>query len=698
MRRTPVVACAPMRTVTVVIPVHNNADLVCACIASCARHIHARHTILVMDDGSDPQESDRIRDCTRALRNVRFVRNTAAVGFVQTCNKAVLELDTTDNDVLLLNSDTIVTEGFLEEMLACLYASERHASCSPRSNNATICNVPLYRSRDYTAHESEACWQRLKDLLPRYTIVPTSVGFCMLLKRELIRRFGLFDKAYGHGYQEENDWCRRVNRMGFSAILSNRAFVFHAGAASFGRTRKQELTARNSGLLRRRYPEYEQAVREYGEHYLPAAEYFGEVLSAPQARPQILIDLSHLHAAYNGTSEYICTLLPLLAARTEDRWDLWILVPKRSDEFFGFSGRFARVVHTEDLPLPQKFDLSFTPQQLFTLDHAQLLNRLAVRIVITIHDVIALRCGQLHTSTHEWAMRTMLRYADGIVAISDSSLHDTQAYFRTIVENRPSLRTRTIRHGCMEPQTLSPHEFPPAPFSTPFVFVVGNRYSHKAVQDAVACLPTHIPAVILGGNYTRDKRGNRLFLQSGHLTQQHMQALYAQCAAVIFPSQYEGFGLPLLHAAAHGKYVITCDTDVNREIARTMDIATNLLLFRTFGEIPARIATALASPPPPAPPHTRTWDDVAAETDAFLAEILAAPPDMRVIDERFSTYIALENALPHALKNALPHAPKNTIFRRLRQSAASYAGRILAPYPRVKERLASIADAVGLLP
>ncbi len=685
------VSCAPMHNVTIVIPVHNSIDIACECVASCARSIDPRHTILVVDDGSEEPESRRLRELVDTLPNGRFARNEKAIGFVQSCNKAVLELDATENDILLLNSDTIVTEGFLEEMLACLYESERHAACSPRSDNATLCSIPLHRSRPFTARESETCWQQLKEYLPRYTLVPTGVGFCLLLRRDLIRRFGLFDEAYGLGYHEENDWCRRVNRMGFSTILSNRAFVFHKGTASFGSAVKKELSERNAHLLHERFPEYERLVQEYADRLLPAAEHFGEVIGKSETRPQVLIDLSHLSAAYNGTSEYVQYLLPRLIARHKDTWDLFVLVTKHGDEFFSFSSRFERVLHTEHLPPGKRFDLAFTPHQIFSLDHVLLLNRLAVKTVINVHDVIALRCGQLHTLDHEWAMRLMFKHADGIVSVSDDSLRDAKTYFGERIGNRQGLRTKTILHGF--PETIPATDLPAAPFSDPFVLLVGNHFEHKAVQQAAAHIPHDMPAVILGGKQVPGPQGNHLVLRSGNLSEHQMHSLYAQCAVVLFPSQYEGFGMPLLHAAANGKPIIVCETDVNRSIARRMGIELNLLPFRSFAEIPLLLTRAMNAAPIPLPVHTRGWDDAAAETALFLQEILAMPLNSTALEERFSSLMMLE----HVRVDAQNRRGLN-IVRRMHQQTASFVGRSLKQYPLLKRRLALVAAFFRLLP
>jgi glycosyltransferase involved in cell wall biosynthesis len=53
----------------------------------------------------------------------------------------------------------------------------------------------------------------------------------------------------------------------------------------------------------------------------------------------------------------------------------------------------------------------------------------------------------------------------------------------------------------------------------------------------------------------------------GHLSDDHLAQLYATCTVFIWPSFYEGFGLPVHEALAAGAPVLCADTPVNREIA-----------------------------------------------------------------------------------------------------------------------------------
>jgi GT2 family glycosyltransferase len=71
-----------------------------------------------------------------------------------------------------------------------------------------------------------------------YPDVVTAVGFCLLITRATLERFGTFDEIYGDGYCEESDYCMRITAEGFRTVVADDAFVYHRGGASFGKSRE----------------------------------------------------------------------------------------------------------------------------------------------------------------------------------------------------------------------------------------------------------------------------------------------------------------------------------------------------------------------------------------------------------------------------------------------------------------------------
>src|SRR5690606_10064751 len=108
--------------------------------------------------------------------------------------------------------------------------SDRIAAVCPLSNNGTLCSVPTFGVSG--PEEGVAALPGALGQMPEWTELPTGNGFCMLLRDSAKAALGLFDPAFGRGYNEENDWCQRARALGMVIARANRAFVFHRGEVS----------------------------------------------------------------------------------------------------------------------------------------------------------------------------------------------------------------------------------------------------------------------------------------------------------------------------------------------------------------------------------------------------------------------------------------------------------------------------------
>lgn len=257
-----------LKRVTIIVPVYGDWPSLSECIESLKSHLNHSKTdvILANDRGPEWLEiENNILNSIEGQKNFKYVLNPDNLGFIGNCNRAVFEIDKTDNDVLLLNSDTKVTAGFVEEMLAVLYSDDRVGVVSPRSNNATLATIPLRAAsqKGIEQEQSYSLWRSIKGSLSRSVEVPVAHGFCMLIRRGCIEQFGLFDPLFGKGYGEEVDFCQRIRRGGYRCMLANHAYVFHQEAKSFSLETKAKLLEENNKIIWKRYPNYRQEVRDY---------------------------------------------------------------------------------------------------------------------------------------------------------------------------------------------------------------------------------------------------------------------------------------------------------------------------------------------------------------------------------------------------------------------------------------------------
>ncbi len=238
--------------------------------------------LLVNDCGPDADAIERsLLSLIENRAGFRYERNPRNLGFVGTCNRAAFELDLSGNDLLLLNSDTVVTPGWLEELAAVLHVDPSHGVVCARSTHATIASMP-FRLQDpgatRTLARSTEVLAMVGDRLPRYSYPPVAMGFCFLIRRDLIDRFGLFDEIFAPGYGEENDFCLRIGRAGFRSVMAHRALVAHEGARSFLDIRRARLRADHERILVKRHPDYPARVRDYLWCEVDPIDAFADVL------------------------------------------------------------------------------------------------------------------------------------------------------------------------------------------------------------------------------------------------------------------------------------------------------------------------------------------------------------------------------------------------------------------------------------
>ena len=128
---------------TVVIPVFNAASELDACLASLARHTPAHANILIIDDASTDAAVQPVLQRWRSThgRQWRFLANSQNLGFVATTNRG---MRMASGHIVLLNSDTLVTAGWLDRLLTCLQSDPAIGTATPWSNNGEITSIPRF--------------------------------------------------------------------------------------------------------------------------------------------------------------------------------------------------------------------------------------------------------------------------------------------------------------------------------------------------------------------------------------------------------------------------------------------------------------------------------------------------------------------------------------------------------------------------
>jgi len=193
-----------------------------------------------------------------------------------------------------------------------------------------------------------------------------------------------------------------------------------------------------------------------------------------------------------------------------------------------------------------------------------------------------------------------LRYADRIVAISEFSLDDSAAYYPTVASH-----IRDVGVGVRIGLTAGIEDFvaPDAQErkalarieSEPFVLVVGNHYPHKQVVAAVEAIQDVGVRIVAFGPVTGLEHHKHVeVLPSGFLSDAGVSDLYRHAALVVFPSSFEGFGLPLVEALNAGTPVVIWDSAISREITNANELHDAVRFFSQFDELSQVVTEAMA--------------------------------------------------------------------------------------------------------
>ena len=255
------------QSIEVLVPVFGAAAELSRCLRALQRYTDlTTDSLRLLVDGPQPPTVEAILaplETAHDYRSLEVRRAPSRLGYVANVNRGLVG---TSGDVVLVNSDTEVTAGWLDKLHRAAGAHKRVASVTPFSNNATLCSLPRFLEENDLpgGYDVDSLGRLVENASSRnYPVLPTGIGFCLYLTRAALDDVGSFDaRRFGIGYGEEVEWCLRARERGWVHILDDATFVYHAGQSSFSTSRAGRVRAAHR-VLRRRYPSYLPEVAEF---------------------------------------------------------------------------------------------------------------------------------------------------------------------------------------------------------------------------------------------------------------------------------------------------------------------------------------------------------------------------------------------------------------------------------------------------
>lgn len=235
--------------IDIIVPIYSGYDETKECIESLINtNNKLEHRIVLINDCSPDKNINNMLG-NFIDKKLVVLNNNENIGFVKSVNKGIRF---SNNDVILLNSDTIVTDHWIEKLYNAAYSKSNVGTVTALTNNGTLASVPKY-NRDNEL-PSGFTVQQFSDLVEKvsqraYPVIPTAVGHAMYIKRILIKKVGILDEdSFGMGYGEEIDFSCRAVKKGYKNILADDTFIYHVGGTSF-KEKKMKLIAVNKKKL-----------------------------------------------------------------------------------------------------------------------------------------------------------------------------------------------------------------------------------------------------------------------------------------------------------------------------------------------------------------------------------------------------------------------------------------------------------------
>ena len=254
------------KPIDLLIPVYNGLEYLEPLFKSIRRNTTTEYRIVVCDDCSS---DERVWKVLQNLKEndtgerIVLLRNKQNLGFVQTVNRLA---SLAENHFVIINTDIEVPPYWLERLMYPILSMQNIATTTPFTNAGTICSFPNYLEDNEmvdgkSVEEVDAVFQYV-NFEKTFIEIPTGVGFCMGINKDVVDKIGMFDTVFSKGYGEENDFCQRAIKEGYRNLHVTNLFVYHKHGGSFSSKEKELLIKKNLQLVASKHPAYMEEVNK----------------------------------------------------------------------------------------------------------------------------------------------------------------------------------------------------------------------------------------------------------------------------------------------------------------------------------------------------------------------------------------------------------------------------------------------------
>lgn len=234
---------------SIIILSFNTFSLTKLCIESIRKHTEkGTYEIIVVDNAS----KDSSVDWLKKQPDIRLIKNDWNAGFSAGCNQGMEIAE--GSEILLLNSDTIVTSNWLKNLCAALYSRSDVGAVGCMTNYSINGQQMEGPYEDIEGLEKFASEFNKSDS-SKWVRKLLLIGFCFLFKREVYEKIGPMDESFTPGNFEDDDYSLRIWQAGYEMLLCKDTYIHHFGNASFisgkSHAERQEKAEKYNALIER---------------------------------------------------------------------------------------------------------------------------------------------------------------------------------------------------------------------------------------------------------------------------------------------------------------------------------------------------------------------------------------------------------------------------------------------------------------
>jgi len=279
----------PLPKISVIVLTYNNLGLTQACLESLLKQTdYPGLEIVIVDNASTDDTPQWLQSFGQKHPEVKIILNVNNLGFAAGNNVGLAAA--TGDYLVLLNNDTVVTRGWALTLMRHLRSDPSIGLIGPVTNNIgneAHIGIAYSDMGEMQAKATAYIARHLGEVIPLRTVA----FFCVMMSRQTYERVGPLDEAFGRGFFEDDDYCRRIEQLGLHAACAEDVFVHHHLSASFNNLKQKE----RQELFEENKKTYEAKWGTWIPHGYRSQEAVLQVPSKPEEPvPEIFAGQQHL--------------------------------------------------------------------------------------------------------------------------------------------------------------------------------------------------------------------------------------------------------------------------------------------------------------------------------------------------------------------------------------------------------------------